>query len=258
MIVESHANFTPKFMAGRTSDRLLTAEIMPSHARNKLLDRQVKSEKKPGLYGDGGGLYLRIRPSGRSWIFIGTLKPKGQLKIKNTGKGHRIELGLGSALDVGLAKARHRAAEIRDMLLEGIDPRVERLKSKEEAKPADDKGVGTGNMWLELGELSSYPDGYEHSWLAAALKAGPTQLCIAVKFRRGLQDFAEAILQDEKAIAGLKKAGFKRDDDQTVSGWFSQPGVPSGADDEEARQPPASVADVPRAVLLALPGTVGL
>ncbi|MBB3941554.1 hypothetical protein GGR39_003234 [Novosphingobium fluoreni] len=78
------------------------------------------------------------------------------------------------------------------------------------------KGVGTGDMRLELGELSADPDGYEHSWLAAALKAAPTQLCIAVKFRRGLQDFAEGLLQDEKAIAGLKKAGFKRDDDQGV------------------------------------------
>ncbi len=78
------------------------------------------------------------------------------------------------------------------------------------------KGVGTGDMWLELGELSSDPDGYEHSWLAAALKAAPTQLCITVKFRRGLQDFAEGLLQDDKAIAELKKAGFKRDDDQGV------------------------------------------
>ncbi|WP_184249970.1 tyrosine-type recombinase/integrase [Novosphingobium chloroacetimidivorans] len=148
-------------MAGRTADRLLTAEIMPSHARNKLSDRQVKSEKKPGLYGDGGGLYLRIRPSGRSWIFIGTLKPKGQLKIKNTGKGDRIELGLGSAVDVGLAKARQRAAEIREMLLEGIDPRVERLKSKEQAKPVDDKPAVTfGAFAMEL--LDSIEDGFRN------------------------------------------------------------------------------------------------
>ncbi len=78
------------------------------------------------------------------------------------------------------------------------------------------KGVGTGDMWLELGELSSDPDGYEHSWLAAALKAAPTQLCIAVKFRRGLQDFAEGLLQDDKNVAALKKAGFVRDDAQLV------------------------------------------
>ncbi|WP_288483299.1 site-specific integrase [uncultured Novosphingobium sp.] len=160
-IVESRANFAPKFMAGGTAVRLLTAEIMPSHARNKLSDRRVQSEKKPGLYGDGGGLYLRIRPSGRSWIFIGTLKPKGEFRIKKTGPGKRIEMGLGSALDVPLAKARQRAAEIREVLLEGIDPRVERLKSKEEAKPADDKPVVTfGAFAMEL--LDSIEDGFRN------------------------------------------------------------------------------------------------
>lgn len=134
---------------------------MPSHARNKLSDRRVQSEKKAGIYGDGGGLYLRIRPSGRSWIFIGTLKPKGQLKIKHTGKGDRIELGLGSALDVGLAKARERAAEIRDMLQEGIDPRAERLKSKKEAKPADSEPAMTfGTFAMEL--LDSIEDAFKN------------------------------------------------------------------------------------------------
>ncbi len=137
------------------------SRVMPSHARNKLSDRRVQSEKKPGIYGDGGGLYLRIRPSGRSWIFIGTLKPKGEFRIKKTGPGKRVELGLGSALDVPLAKARQRAAEIREMLLEGIDPRVERLKSKEEAKPADEKPVVTfGAFAMEL--LDSIEDGFKN------------------------------------------------------------------------------------------------
>ena len=79
---------------------------------------------KPNVYSDGGDLYLRIRTSGRSWIFIGTLH------------GQRIELGLGNALDVTLAKARERAADIRTMLIDGIDPRMERAKAKVKAKPA--------------------------------------------------------------------------------------------------------------------------
>lgn len=103
---------------------------MPSHARNKLSARQVLSLTKPNIYSDGGGLYLRVRATGRSWIFIGTLKQGGNLRIKGTGNGERIELGLGSALDVSLAKARKKAAEIRTMLLDGIDPRAERLKPK--------------------------------------------------------------------------------------------------------------------------------
>jgi len=85
---------------------------MPSRARNKLSARQVATLTEPKVYSDGGGLYLRVRASGRSWFYIGTLD------------GKRIELGLGSALDAPLAKAREKASAIRTMLLDGIDPRV--------------------------------------------------------------------------------------------------------------------------------------
>jgi len=40
-------------------------------ARHKLNVKQVASFTKPGIYSDGGGLYLRLRPCGsRSWLFI--------------------------------------------------------------------------------------------------------------------------------------------------------------------------------------------
>lgn len=104
---------------------------MPSRARNKLSARQVATLTEPNVYSDGGGLYLRVRASGRSWFYIGTLD------------GKRIELGLGSALDVPLAKAREKAAAIREMLLDGVDPRVERAKAKikVEEKPVVTFGV---------------------------------------------------------------------------------------------------------------------
>lgn len=107
---------------------------MPSRARNKLSARQVATLTEPNVYSDGGGLYLRIRTSGRSWIFIGTLL------------GKRIELGLGNAIDVTLAKARERAASIRTMLLDDIDPRIERAKAKVKAKPV----VTFGAFAMEL------------------------------------------------------------------------------------------------------------
>lgn len=73
------------------------------------------------------------------------------------------------------------------------------------------KGVGTGDMWLELAELvNDEDDEDDHSWLAAAVKAGPTQLCIEVMFRRGLQDQAEAVIRDDKALAAIWKLGFLR------------------------------------------------
>lgn len=96
---------------------------MSSRARNKLTVKQVAALTEPNVYSDGGGLYLRIRPSSRSWFYIGTFA------------GKRIELGLGSALDIPLAKARERAAGIRTMILDGIDPRAERAKAKIPVKP---------------------------------------------------------------------------------------------------------------------------
>ena len=117
---------------------------MASRARNKLSARQVASLTEPNVYSDGGGLYLRIRTSGRSWFFIGTYD------------GQRIELGLGSALDVSLAKARERAAEIRAMLVDGVDPRAERAKEKIHKKPP----VTFGKFAMEL--IDSIEDGFKN------------------------------------------------------------------------------------------------
>lgn len=91
---------------------------MSSRARNKLTVKQVTAITKPGVHSDGGGLYLRVRPPARSWFYIGTYN------------GKRLELGLGSDLDISLAKAREKAAEIRAMLLDGKDPRQERQAKK--------------------------------------------------------------------------------------------------------------------------------
>lgn len=97
---------------------------MATRTRNKLTVKQVSALDTPGLYSDGGGLYLRIRASGRSWFFIGTLN------------GKRIELGLGSALDISLAKAREKTDVIRHQVLEGFDPRDERRMARTNAAKA--------------------------------------------------------------------------------------------------------------------------
>ena len=117
---------------------------MASRARNKLSARQVASLTKPGVYSDGGGLYLRVRTSGRSWFYIGTLD------------GKRIELGLGSAMDISLAKARERAGAIREMLIDGIDPRDARAKAKIAKKPK----VTFGKFAMEL--VADIEDGFKN------------------------------------------------------------------------------------------------
>lgn len=84
-------------------------------AIHKLTDRTCKASTKPGMLGDGGGLYLGIKASGsRSWSFI----------WKNNGKRH--ELGLGPYPAVTLAKARVMAAEHREAIADGRNPIVER------------------------------------------------------------------------------------------------------------------------------------
>ena len=64
-------------------------------------------ERKPGLVNDGAGLSLK---DGSSWIF----------RYERNGRKH--DLGLGPALDVGLADARRKAQDARRLLLDGRDP----------------------------------------------------------------------------------------------------------------------------------------
>lgn len=92
--------------------------------RNKLTARQVATAAKAGVYGDGGGLYLRVRPSGtKSWIFVRIVD------------GVRREGGLGSLDDVSLSEARELALAWRKAYREGRDPIIERKFKRRSAKP---------------------------------------------------------------------------------------------------------------------------
>jgi Phage integrase central domain/Arm DNA-binding domain len=82
-----------------------------SNKVNKLSPRAVANAKRPGLYGDGGGLYLQVSTTGtKSWLF----------RYKAGGRGRYM--GLGSLTTVSLAKAREFAAECRRLRLQHIDP----------------------------------------------------------------------------------------------------------------------------------------
>jgi integrase len=63
------------------------------------------------MLADGGGLYLRIGPTGgKSWVF----------RYRRAGRLH--DVGLGPLHTVGLADARQKALEHRQARLNGIDP----------------------------------------------------------------------------------------------------------------------------------------
>lgn len=92
-------------------------------ARHKLTDSKLKGLDRPGIYGDGDGLYLRVQPSGsRSWVFVWKRF------------GTRREIGLGpygnGASHVGLAAARRKAQEAREIVGAGGDPKTEMTERK--------------------------------------------------------------------------------------------------------------------------------
>lgn len=90
-----------------------------ARALHKLTARSVASLTAPRRHGDGGGLYLSVSNDGRRrWIFL--FRQHGKLR----------EMGLGSARDVSLAQAREKAATARKQVTEGLDPVIERSRSK--------------------------------------------------------------------------------------------------------------------------------
>ena len=100
-----------------------------ARAIGRLTALKVEKAKKPGMYADGGGLYLRVTPEGaRNWVlrFMLDRRPRW--------------MGLGPLSLYGLAEARARALDARRKRHEGIDPiearRAERARQRLDAAKA--------------------------------------------------------------------------------------------------------------------------
>ena len=92
---------------------------------NKLTPAKVKAVSKPGLYGDGLGLYLQVSAfETKAWIFRYMLD------------GRARKMGLGPCHTIGLAEARQKAEEARKRLLDGCDPIEDRDAAREARKAA--------------------------------------------------------------------------------------------------------------------------
>ena len=75
--------------------------------------------KKPGVYGDGDGLRLRITKTGKkSWIFRYRLFGKTK------------DMGLGSFPQISLANARKKRDQQKELVLQDLDPIFEKNKIK--------------------------------------------------------------------------------------------------------------------------------
>ena len=88
----------------------------------KLTPLWVSKVKKPGYYGDGGGLWLQVSISGsKSWIFRFTINR------------NQREMGLGALHTVSLSDARIKSRDLRLILQEGVDPIFQREEAKQAA-----------------------------------------------------------------------------------------------------------------------------
>jgi integrase len=84
---------------------------------HKLNALKVEKLSKPGLYGDGAGLCVRVTDGGsKHWILRYMLDGKARW------------MGLGSYSDFSLLDARDKATTARRMLRDGIDPLEEKAK----------------------------------------------------------------------------------------------------------------------------------
>lgn len=90
-------------------------------ALNKLTLKQVRS-LGDGFHSDGGNLYLRVQGNARSWIF----------RYRQGSK--QTDLGLGSALDVPLSRAREKAADLRARVADGQVPKLAKRKEQQRRK----------------------------------------------------------------------------------------------------------------------------
>ncbi len=103
----------------------------------KLSAVEVAKAKGPAVLHDGGGLYLRVSPTGsKSWVF------RFQLD------GKRRDMGLGPFPDISLAEARGNASAHRKQRHEGIDP----LDAKAAQRQAQRLSVAKGRTFREVAE----------------------------------------------------------------------------------------------------------
>jgi integrase len=112
--------------------RFLIVDRIADMARTigKLTALKVAKAKKPGMYGDGGGLWLRVTADGaKNWVFRFMLA------------GRPRWMGMGPLHTISMAEARKRAAEHRLHRHDGIDPIEARRARRLQARLDDAKGV---------------------------------------------------------------------------------------------------------------------
>lgn len=127
---------------------------MPKQVSNQLSALSVRN-KPAGLHADGQGLYLKVTDgSARSWVF----------RYTSPATGKRRDMAMGSAADLPLAEARRRAADLRRMVADGVDP-LEHRAVKDTAAAEAAAPATTAPSFAEV--AADYIKAHAPSWKSA-------------------------------------------------------------------------------------------
>lgn len=147
---------------------VLEVAPMPTNA-TRLSDRQLKAVKATGkdfVLSDGDGLQLRVRASGSMMWNFNYREPLTR---------SRINMALGPYPDLSLANARKKAAEARELLALGIDPKTQRDEVRQ-AKLAESEHTfeKVTTAWFELKKDSVTKAYAEDIWRSLTLHVFPS------------------------------------------------------------------------------------
>ena len=149
---------------------------------NKLTDRKIKSGLKPGRYGDGGCLFLRVKESGsKSFAFMSDLTfPMGK---------RRVQYGLGGYPTVSLALAREKATDLRLRVREPeFRARLENGVSIRELLMEE----GRREAAAQEGEVPTFGE-YSRQWMDKNLDSKTTNLKARQQWYSTLETYAGPI-----------------------------------------------------------------
>ncbi|WP_423807334.1 integrase domain-containing protein [Photobacterium damselae] len=142
----------------------------------RLTDKEIKSAKprdKEYYLFDGGGLRLRVKPSGsKHWLF-NYYRPNNK---------KRANLTLGKYPDLSLALARKQAQEAKELIIQDIDPQEDKKRKQQEYKTVHQHTFSNvSKEWFDIKQESVTPDYAVDIWHSLELHIFPYLSTIPVK-----------------------------------------------------------------------------
>jgi integrase len=175
---------------------------------HRLKQRTVDTAKMPGRYSDGGGLYLVVKLGAndeprRSWVFLYRRGTK------------MTELGLGGVGDVTMPAARAEAAELREVLSQGCDPRAHRERKRQAQALKDARSITfetAARAYHERHKAKWHSAQYARQWLRilemhAFPKVG--SLGVGAVDMQAVTSVLEPIWYDKPRVAQLVRANIE-------------------------------------------------